>query len=321
MGELFRVPNWPDLNLQDTTVMTAEAASGQKIINTIGVKGMAHDDLGLLGAPGSLVGEIHKINTITSLAITFVENLINNHRKTEPFTIIAGDQIKCYRAPNVNNYAPDDSTFTLLGSANDIDADSPITIIRDSTGGTGYWYKFTYFNSVSSVETPLASSIAVRGGGFGHYVSGEDIRREAGLLTNQQIADTQISARRDHAESEVNGTLAATGYLLPLVDGQGNYYTPGIIENITRLLAAGYVLTQDYGPISGGNSKDGETKLKQAHDLLMAIQERKSVLTDSVGQLMATSTRITGYPDDSTKDAGPDGVTPEPAFFSIGKKF
>lgn len=320
MGELFRVPNWPDLNLQDTTVLTANADSGQKVIATIGVNGMSEDDLGILGAPGSLAGEIHQIDTITSLQITLLENLINSHRKTEPFTIIAGSKIRCYRAANVNNYAPADTSFSLL-STSDIDADSPITIIRDSTGGTGYWYKFTYYNPVSGVETPLSASIAIRGGGFGHYVSGEDIRREAGLLTNQQIADTQIAARRDHAESEINGVLAATGYTLPLQDAQGNYYTPGVIENIARLLGAGYVLTQDYGPIASGNSKDGDDKLKQGHDLLTQIQERKLILTDSTGQVMATSTRIRGYPDDSTAIAGPDGVTPEPAFFTIGKKF
>lgn len=310
LGELFRVPNFPDLNLQDTTVLTADANSAQDEIKVIGVEGMAVADLGLIGAPGFLAGEIHKIDTITADTIKFVDDLINSHRRTEPFTIVFGDRIRCYRALNINGYPPIDASFVLL-STTDIDQDSPITLIKDNAGSSLYWYKFTYYNSVSTVETPLTNSLPVRGGGFGHYVSGEDIRREAGLMNNQQIADTQIAARRDHAESEVNGVLRASGYALPLRDGQGDYYTPGVIENISRLLAAGYVLIQDYGPIADGNSKDGKQKLDEAHALLKQIQERTLVLTDSTGQLMASAGRLKGLPDDSSPAA----------FFTVTKKF
>lgn len=325
MGEIFRVSNFSDINLQDTTNLTADAASGQPSIATLGNVGFEDNDYGILGYPGSLTGELLKIQSFTSTGVTFTTNLINLHRQTEPFTTVFGNKIKCYRAPNINNYPPSDAVFFLNPlSIADIDQDSPITFIFDPSGSNAFWYKFTYLNDVTNAETALSSSVPLRGGGYGHYVSVEDIRREAGLTDNQQIQDTQIATRRDQAESEVKGGLIASDYVLPLQDNLGNFYCPPVIANITRLLAAGYVLEQDYGPIAPDSSKDGARKIKEALGLLTEVQDHTIILVDINEQQMATQERVKGSPTSQTAYVGNDvlaGNPPEAPIFTMSKIF
>ena len=327
MSAGFRIPSFPDINLQDVTALTADALAAQAIINVLGVQGMNANDLGLVGQPGSLIGEIHEILSITNTAITFTGNLINAHRQTEQFTTLFGDQIKCYRVLNTNNYPPSDTVFAAnpLGGVNpfDIDQDSPITFFTDLSGSNQYWYKFVYYNSVTGAETALSASLPVRGGP-NHYCSIEDVRREAGLLQNSQIQDTQVAVRRDQAESEVDGALLASGYTLPMVDAQGNPFIPPIISNVTRLIAAGYVLLQDYGPVSAGDTKDGDSKLKAGLGIIDEIQKHLIVLVDSNKQEMATNSRIRGAVTDQTSFIGNDilaGRPPEPPLFTISRIF
>src|ERR1700719_4194142 len=288
MSQSFRIPNYPDLNLQDVTALTADAAAAQAVINVLGVQGMNTNDFGVVGNPGSLTGEIHEIQSITNTSITFTGNLINLHRQTEPFTTLFGNQIKGYRVLNTNNYPPSDTDFAAnpLGSTPfDIDQDSPITLFTDLGGSSQYWYKFVYYNENTGAETALSASFPIRGG-INHYCSIEDVRREAGLLQDNQIQSTQVAVRRDQAESEVDGALLASGYSLPLVDAMGNPFIPPVISNITRLIAAGYVLIQDYGPISSGDTKDGEMKQKAGLGLLTEIQDHTIILVDSNKQEM-----------------------------------
>lgn len=325
MAQLFQVPNYPDINLLDSTVLTADAAAGQKVIHAVGLDGFATGNATLLGPIGSLVGELLYIDTLTTTTITFLTNLVNAHRQTEPCTLLFGDYIRMYRAPNVNGYPPDDSVFLAnLQSTILIDADQPTTPISDAAGSSSYWYKFTYYNSITFAETTLASSIALRGGGFGHLVAISSIRTEAGLLNDNQVQDTQIAERRDQAESEIFGALLAADYTLPLTDNNNQPYVPPVLENLARLLSAGYVLTQDYGPIASGNSKDGDLKVKTALGLLTEIQNHTVILADITGKQMSTAARVRGTPTALTSYTGNNilaGSPPEPPLFTISAKY
>jgi hypothetical protein len=327
LSQSFRLPNFPDINLEDVTNLTADAASGQNVINVIGTAGMNSGDIGLLGEPGSLVGEFVTIDTLDTTSITFIGNLINLHRQTEPYTNVFGDQIKCYRTLNVNNYPPSDDDFAAnpFGSPLNIDQDSPISLFTDLAGGAQHWYKFVYLNSITLSETALAASKAIRGGSsINHYCSIEDIRREAGILNANQIQDTQIALRRDQAESQVDGALLAAGYTLPMTDAMDNPYIPAMVSNATRLLGASFVLLQDYGPVAGTDTKDGDSKNKQAMAIIKGIQDHTLILVDANKQEMSTNSRIRGTPDSNTAYVGNDilrGSPPEPAMFSISRKF
>jgi hypothetical protein len=323
MAETFRIPNFSDLNVRASTQLTADALSAQDKVVVVNPGDFAHSDFVILGNDAGDNRELLVVDTVTSSTqtIKFTTNLTTNHKKFEKLTKLFGDQIKLYRAPNVTGLIPLDTAFALVGTPFDIDAAEALTMVTDSGGGSGFWYKFTYFNSLSSAETDLSLSSATRGGNWGHYCSIEDIRKESGMKDSPQVLDTQIAARREQAESEINGTLLACGYTLPLQMSNNQPFTPPLIQNVARLLSAGYVLIQDYGPISPASTKNGDQKVTQARDLLDKIQNRKVLLVDPNGNRLAVTERIKFWPDDSTAQVGTDGVTPEPRLFTIAKKF
>lgn len=316
MADTIRIPNFSDINLLEILQLTADAASGQAVATVYNASGVSVNDF-ILWTPnlGSEIGEILKIQSISGLNITHTTNFNNTHAAYSNGRKLFGDQIKLYRAVDVNGTPPVDSAFSALGSPVTIQGDDMFTDIVDSAGGSGYWYKATYYNSVSSSETLLTQAQPIRGGGYGHYVSIEAIRRESGISNDIQIDDTQIAIRRDQAESEINGNLAGTGYILPLADSSNNVFTPPIIEHIARVLAAGFVLNQDYGPTANVDVKDGDNKLTEARNLLLQIQDGTIVLIDTTGTPLNRTERVSSYPDESV-----DG-TSEDAFFTMGKKF
>jgi hypothetical protein len=55
--------------------------------------------------------------------------------------------------------------------------------------------------------------------------------------------------------------------------------------------------------------------------MLARIQDRTVILLDITEQPLAKINRVQFYPNDLTASAGPDGVTPEPARFTMGKKY
>jgi hypothetical protein len=108
---------------------------------------------------------------------------------------------------------------------------------------------------------------------------------------------------------------------MPLQTGTGVSYTPPIIENIARLLAAGLIQMQDYGVTKPGGSKDGSEKMKEARAMLAEIQLRDTMLLDSNDQILGMSQLVTGWPNETTATIGTDGVTPEPSVFTMSKVF
>ena len=75
----------------------------------------------------------------------------------------------------VDGNIPADASFSQIGTAIDIDPDQTFTIFTDGSGGSEYWYKTTYFNSVTLAETNITQSFAARGGGYGHLVAVERV--------------------------------------------------------------------------------------------------------------------------------------------------
>ncbi len=70
--------------------------------------------------------------------------------------------IHFYRAANVDGKVPADDLFSVLATR-DIDPDQPSTYMTDSAGGSGFWYRSTYFNASTNEETALTDSEARRG--------------------------------------------------------------------------------------------------------------------------------------------------------------
>lgn len=182
-----------------------------------------------------------------------------------------------------------------------IDADQTETEYIDNVGGSGYWYKFTYYNDVTLEETDLSTAQAVRGGGYNRYASIEQVRFTAGLKNNTFITDAEVFEALEEAEDQVKGALFAAGYELPLSE------VPPMIRLVTRQLAAGILLTNAYGATDSGTDKDGTKRIENALKLLKQLIDGNLLLVEGEQDTPVESTpSVSGYPDDSTEDTSED---------------
>ncbi len=320
MSEIIRVPNFSSINLKEVTFLNADAAAGQNLVTILNDTTYSAGHKILLGNPSQETSEVGTIQSLANKVITLSGNLSNRHIRGEMLTLLFGNQIRLYRASNVDGSIPADNAFSYASIVTSIQGDDSTTDLTDPLGGSNYWYKTTYYNSVTGEETDLSQSFPMRGGSYGKLVSVDSVRDEAGLEDNRNLDDGKIAERRDQAEDEVLGRLAAAGYVVPLQSSNGTLYVPPLIENITRLLAAGYLLLQEYGSVEEGNTKDGNAKIKQANAMLDAIQKQEMVLVDVIGTGLFRTAQVSGWPDDTTAIVGTDG-TPEPYQIRMSKRF
>lgn len=298
MAEVLRPTNYDAINIIEKTELSAAVAAAQKVANVLSANGIIDDDFYVIGNLAGELAELAQLDSKTGNALTAVANYAQAHKSGEQLTKLFGDKIRIYRAANVDGTAPVDANFSLLATF-DIDVDQAYTEYTDATGGSGYWYKKTYYNSVSQSETNIADSLAVRGGNVGAYATWEEVREEAGLTDNRFIPEGVYQDKLTMAQGEVNASLKIGGYTLPLTT------VPTMVKNATLLIAAGYVLLKDYGPETTGTNKEGNQKLTAGHNLLMKIEKGGLVLVDEQGANISRSDSINGYPDDTAADLSP----------------
>ena len=316
--DIIKIPNFADVNQVTIDELASDVASAQATATLLNTNNFANNDYVAFN-PGIENGEMLKVQSISGQILTMTSNFLQIHRKRERVVKLYGNNINVYTAVNVDGTIPPDTSFAKLGTIAILPM-QPFTIYTNNSGGAGLWYKFTYYNDVSTNETGLDLAVATRGGGYGHYVSIEDIKTECGIKPGEErISDSQIEARRTEAESEIKGKLSSAGYTMPLQTQTGAYYVPPTVENIARLLTAGYILQMDFGLGNPGSTKNGQTKQELAQKMLAELQLTDTILLDTNEQQMAKEALVSGYPDDSTQSGGPDG-TPEPSFFTMSKK-
>jgi hypothetical protein len=92
---------------------------------------------------------------------------------------------------------------------------------------------------------------------------------------------------------------------------------PPLIENISRKLAAAYLLQAEYGPMNTGDSKDGFAKEKSAIAIIEKLQKGTITLCDKDGVSLLDDSKLTtsflpsdatsnnSTDDESTNDSGP----------------
>lgn len=303
--ETLTLPNFSSINILEEFQLSADAAAGQAIVAFLNAQNANVNDYIVLN-PSQETSEYRQVLSLSGQNVTFTANLLLQHRNHERAIRIFGNQIRVYRAANVDGTPPADSVFKangVLGTVT-LDVDQSTSYYTDNVGGSDWWYKFTYYNPTTSLETDISLAEAVRGGGWGHYVSIADVVDEAGLSKLTTLDQGQVAARRAEAESEIKGKLASAGYSLPLQTATGAYFTPPLIENIARLLTAGYLLSKNFGTTKPGSAKDGKSKSDLAMQKLAEIQLNDTILLDSNEQPLTKATLLDGWPDDTTKDDG-----------------
>lgn len=296
MPVLLRVDNFPASNVREIAQLSADAAQGANTASLVSINEILAGDIMYIDRLGTEAVDKQVVQSINGLVVTIVGTFVRDHSAGARITFLRGDRHRVYRALNANNLAPtaDADYAPVTSGLFDIDYDQASTDFQDPTGSSDYWYKATQYNSTTLAETALGDAVAVRGGGYGHYCGVDDIRLEAGFKDNPYITEAMIAKRRDAAESEVNGELVGM-YTIPFT----NPIAP-VITNIVRLLAAGWLLAAEYGPVSSGTNKEAAGKLKEARDLLDRIKARQIVLTDQAGSPTTISDGISGWPDNST---------------------
>lgn len=303
MSQTLTIDNFTALNLLESTQLDADSATAVTALTVKNNQDFATLDIFMLGAYGTENSEKLSVASVaTNITINTAVATKFAHKKFDAVTKLFGDKIKIYTAPNVNGLAPADSAFTTLLTTLTIDTDNQFTSYTDSSGSSALWYKYTYFNSVSSAETTLADSIAVRGGNVGNYCSIEDIRNEAGLKNNAYITDVDIDLRRRDAQAEIDTTLSGT-YTVPFTAP----INP-LISEITRKLAAGFLLTKGFGPVTNLNTNNGTDKIKEARALLTDLNNKTKVLVNAVGSdlsVQGVAGVFNGYPNDDTATDSP----------------
>lgn len=301
MTALLEIDNFAANNLHEKSYV--EVAS-DATDTTLTVKSDENISTNLYALIGQLADETSELCLITGIAadvLTLSPALANAHSRYDDVTILEANQIRVYRAANVDGSEPDDGDFTLLATV-DIDTDNLQTSYTDSSGGSDYWYKFTYYNSASSDETTTADSQAVRGGAVNVYATIEQIRVEAGVENNPYMSDAFVDEQRIEAQDVINTALQGT-YTVP-------FEAPiaPIIERCTKLLAAGYILKKDYGDGAVGTNSEGQAKIdevigtKDKKGLLQGIIDGTSGIIDGTGAAVVDRQKVHGFPLSTTKD-------------------
>lgn len=318
MAQLLRIDNYSSNNITQTTALSADIDSGGSSLPVVNNSGFTVSRFALVGRLGSDVAEwltITSLSNSPSPTIVSTDTLKLDHSNNDPVTELFGDKIKIYRAANTDGTIPADNLFSVIDTI-DIQTDNISTDYTDDTGGANYWYKYTYYNQLLSEETNLDDSVASRGGGYDTYCSIDDIRKEAGLSSNDYISDADVDSKRRKAQAIIDGAL------------QGLYAVPftapinPMIEEITIKMAAGLLLNQDYGPFTSGNSKSGDAKIKEANDLLTLIDNKHYILTDTLGNDLSNQGAggIKSFPD-STADTLPVDEGGSSRAFRYGMRF
>jgi len=302
MAQDLKINNYGELNIRESTKLSADSADGASSFTVQNNEDFSANDYFIIGLRGSetmdqlLVLSVSGDDTITSTAAAK-----RQHFKHDDVTKLFGNKLRIYRASNVNGSRPADGDFALLATQ-DIDFDQMFTDYTDADGSSSYWYRYSYYNSTALTETE--KSRPFRGGNYGNYCSIQEIRQEAGLEGNRWITDERIDLKRQAAQAFINSMLSGL-YTLPFSEP----INP-LIAECTRLLAAGYLLTDNYGPLSTLNTNEGKQKIEQVTNeqgtgILDKLNTKKLTLVGLLGASEAASgtQRFKMWPNADTEDA------------------
>lgn len=288
MATTLSIPSFAQNNIKERTSLTLDYVSGTAL-TVESTQGFASSDtlyVGALSREGCEKVTVSAVPNATTLTLSSA--LQTPHSRLDAVTSVLGDRIRIYRAVNVDGSIPADGLFTVIATRS-IDPDQLSTYYTDSSGGSNYWYRYTYFNETTLEETSLLDSEPRRGDDYGRYCSVSEIRTEAGFENAHNLKDGTIDQQRRAAEAEINSTLRSA-YTTPFTKP-----IPQKIKYLTIKLAAGFLLQAVYH----GQSAQGDTLVKDVRAQLKLLQNKGDVLDDDA-QTPYTGTHVNSWPNDST---------------------
>ena len=138
----------PDLSNQPATNLTADVLAAAVALTVKSTVGFAANDFVIVGYPGAEGAEIVQVSGVTDGVTLAVSALVIGHSQLASVIKLPYNKVKVYSsATEGGTYAEiSGSPFTLL-------ADQLYTPITDPAGTTATWYKASWYNSQSAVET------------------------------------------------------------------------------------------------------------------------------------------------------------------------
>lgn len=256
-------------------------------------------DYAVLGEEGSDTAEIVQVMSGDGINTLTISATINKHYADEPITGFRYNQRKFYGSLLATGPFVE---LTGDGSPVDINVSDKQGTLLEYAGGEGYiYFKATYYDQTSSEESNIADANAVLANEAARYCSIYAIRKQGGLTNNPYITDGFIETYRKRAENEVNSYLNAR-YILPLINSTGVLEIPWMVENVTVLLAAGYM---DYQQL--GAEGDGKKWLGEARSILKQLQTPAGQqLLGSDNAEMQTKNLSNGVISNETESGGDD---------------
>ena len=270
--------------LSERTTFSADEAASQTVLSVENAGNFSANDYIVLGEIGSETAEVRQVAStdVTSITISVVTSF--THTKDSNIQKLLYNQRKFYRC------STETGTYSHLaseGSPIDIQVDRPEgTEFEDSTGTSASWYKATYYNETSGIETSLADAVATKAGDAEHYTSVYKIKNESGFRDNDYIGSDLVDRYRTEAEAQAEGAVASI-YSLPFSS------SPKLFQHIVTLLAAGLLLSKEYGMEADVEiSKTGQRKIERAQELLEKIQNSTIVLIGEDGTELSKRTDV-----------------------------
>lgn len=305
MSETLQLSNFSEANIKERSSLAVAVDPSATSLTLFNNDTIAANDYLLIGRPGSETAEIRQISGVTGATIATTDAITLHHEYNTPVIVLRANKLKVYTAPNVNGSQPADGAFSTLLATVTINPDQLETSYIDASGSSSLWYKYSYFNSTSSYESAM-STVAVRGGNAGNYTTVEAIRDESGFDKNSNIPYGDVYAQMTAAQSYINGYLTGK-YTIP-------FTTPinPFIEKLTKVLAAGYLLVDQFGSFATSSTNNGDVKIKWVEDQLKQLKAGQIVLTNADGSQPditptsdANTLGFSGHPNDNTAALDP----------------
>ncbi len=146
----------PDLTGNEKTYFTVKAAAAATALSVQNNQGFSANKYVVVGEPGTERAELRKISSVAGDGTITVDALKFDHAQGEPITLIYFNKAKIYGS------ATEAGSYSLIITV-DLEVDTPSgTQYNDTTSGYDY-YKISYYNSTSTLESDLSGAIPADG--------------------------------------------------------------------------------------------------------------------------------------------------------------
>lgn len=141
-----------------TTNLAADFVSATGTIKVKNTSGFVTGKFAILGSIGFEQSEIVRPTTITAPdTLVLSSATVFPHNADTKVTFLDQDKINIYRSTSGVN-----GSYSLLAAVN-IQIDNDVTMYDDTTSTAGSYYKFSYLNSFTSVESDFSDPVAASG--------------------------------------------------------------------------------------------------------------------------------------------------------------